>query len=61
MELGNNNLPQLRKRSVKELMKIKGIGEAKTVTIVTALKLGRRRHGASSLMKDCFRKNYLLR
>lgn len=38
-----NNLDELARLSVKELMKIKGIGEAKAVTIVAALELGRRR------------------
>lgn len=38
-----NNLEQLAKLSVKELSKFKGIGEAKAITIVAALELGRRR------------------
>lgn len=38
-----NNLNELAKLSVKELMKAKGIGEAKAITIVAALELGRRR------------------
>lgn len=38
-----NNLDELARLSVKELMKVKGIGEAKAVTIVAALELGRRR------------------
>ena len=41
--LGKNNLPELGKITVKELMKIKGIGEAKAITIVAALEIGRRR------------------
>jgi DNA repair protein RadC len=40
---GKNNLNELAKLSIKELMKIKGIGEAKAITIVAALELGRRR------------------
>lgn len=40
---GNNNLNELARLSVKDLMKIKGIGEAKSITIVAALELGRRR------------------
>jgi len=32
-------------------MKIKGIGEAKAITIVAALELGRRRHASASLEK----------
>ncbi len=38
-----NQLNELARLSVKELMKIKGIGEAKAITIVAALELGRRR------------------
>lgn len=38
-----NDLHKLAKLSVKDLMKFKGIGEAKAITIVSALELGRRR------------------
>jgi len=38
-----NNLHDLARLSVKDLMKIKGIGEAKAISIVAALELGRRR------------------
>jgi len=41
--LGNNSLNELARLTVKDLMKIKGIGEAKAITIVAALELGRRR------------------
>jgi DNA repair protein RadC len=41
--LSNNNLNELARLGVKDLMKIKGIGEAKAITIVAALELGRRR------------------
>ena len=47
LKLGKNNLTDLSKLSVKELMKIKGIGEAKAITIASALELGRRRHASS--------------
>ncbi|MEO0571777.1 MAG: DNA repair protein RadC [Bacteroidota bacterium] len=40
-----NNLIELGKLSVKQLMKFKGIGEAKAITIVAALEFGRRRRG----------------
>lgn len=43
LQQGNNNINDLAKLSVKELMKIKGIGVAKAITIVAALELGRRR------------------
>lgn len=38
-----NNLHELARLSVKDLMKIKGIGEAKAIAVVAALELGRRR------------------
>lgn len=38
-----NNLDKLGKLSVKDLMQFKGIGEAKAISIVAALELGRRR------------------
>ena len=43
--LGNvdNNLHELARLTVKDLTKVKGIGEAKAITIVAALELGRRR------------------
>lgn len=43
MASANNNLDTLGKFSVKELMQFKGIGEAKAISIVAALELGRRR------------------
>ncbi|RIW17062.1 JAB domain-containing protein [Algoriphagus lacus] len=39
----NHDLASLAKMSVKDLMKFKGIGEAKAISIVSALELGRRR------------------
>ena len=39
----DNNLNTFGKLSIKELMKFKGIGEAKAITIAAALELGRRR------------------
>lgn len=38
-----NNLGQLGKRTVHELMQFKGIGEAKAITLIAAMELGRRR------------------
>lgn len=43
MQSVDNNLHQLARLTVKDLIKIKGIGEAKAITIVAALELGRRR------------------
>lgn len=39
----SNELSTLAKLSIKDLMKFKGIGEAKAITIVAAMELGRRR------------------
>ncbi|UCA60392.1 DNA repair protein RadC [Chryseobacterium rhizoplanae] len=41
----NNNWHQLSLLSVKDLTKFKGIGEAKAISIITALEIGRRRAG----------------
>ena len=51
MRLGKDNLNELGKLTVKDLMRIKGIGEAKAVTIAAALELGRRREAGSYLEK----------
>lgn len=40
-----NNLNHLAKLNISELTKIKGIGEAKAITLIAALELGRRRKG----------------
>ncbi len=46
-----DNLIELGKLSVKDLMKIPGIGEAKAITIAASLELGRRRHTGNPLEK----------
>src|SRR5688500_9262275 len=43
MLLCRNNLQELGKLSIKEIIQVKGIGEAKAATLVAALELGRRR------------------
>lgn len=48
---GKDNLNELGKLSAKEFMKIKGIGEAKAISIVAALELGRRRQAMASREK----------
>lgn len=45
----NNNLNALGKISIKQLMEFKGIGEAKAITIIAALELGRRRRAEETL------------
>jgi len=49
--LGKNNLNELGKLTVDQLMKLRGIGEAKAITLLAALELGRRRQAAESLDK----------
>jgi DNA repair protein RadC len=51
LKMGKDNLVELGKLSIKELMKIKGIGEAKAISIAAALELGRRRQAAAPLEK----------
>ena len=47
----NNNLNELGKVSIKQLMKFKGIGEAKAVAITAALEIGRRRQNEKAIVK----------
>lgn len=51
LKIGNNNLNELGKLTLKEIQKIKGIGEAKAITIAAAMELGRRRQAATFLEK----------
>ena len=51
LRIGKDNLNELGKLSVKDLMKIKGIGEAKAISIVAAMELGRRRQATASIEK----------
>ena len=46
----DNNLNKLGKQQVLDLMKFKGIGEAKAISIITALELGRRRRLEEALV-----------
>lgn len=48
----NNNLNQLGKLSIKQLMEFKGIGEAKAIAIAAALELGRRRRSEGTVEWD---------
>src|SRR4030095_4388673 len=49
--MGKNNLNQLGKLTARELMKIKGIGQPKPITIAASLEIGRRRQAGSYLQK----------
>jgi DNA repair protein RadC len=55
LAMGKNNLNELGKIPLKELMKIKGIGEAKAITLTAALELGRRRQASATLNKTFIR------
>lgn len=50
LQSAGNNLNELGKKTLEELMTFKGIGEAKAITIAAAMELGRR-HRASELLK----------
>ena len=50
-----NSLAELAKRSVHDLLKIKGIGPTKAIMICAALELGRRRQAAKPLEKPMIR------
>src|ERR1700712_3998444 len=52
LQLSKNNLHELGKLSVNDLIKIKGIGAAKAVIITAALELGRRRQATAFLGKS---------
>ncbi len=47
----NNNLNTLAKLNYTDLIKFKGIGEAKAISIITALELGKRRRLEKALLK----------
>ncbi len=53
LALGHNNLDELGKLSLAALQTIKGIGEARAITISAALELGRRRQqGSDNELRD---------
>lgn len=61
LQKAGNNLNELAKLSLKDLTKIRGIGEAKGITIMAALELGRRRKESEVIRKpritgskDCY-------
>jgi DNA repair protein RadC len=46
-----DNLIELSKLGVKELVRFKGVGEAKAISIIAAMELGKRRRGAEAIEK----------
>lgn len=57
LNLARQNLVAFGRLSVRDLMKVKGIGEAKALIITAAIELGRRRQAASSLEKPVIRES----
>lgn len=55
LKLGKDNLDELGKLSIKDFIRIPGIGEAKAVTLAAALELGRRRHASTFYNKNYVR------
>ena len=53
----NNSLDELAKMSIAELTKIKGIGPAKAITLVSAMELTRRRANVQSIKRTVIRKS----
>lgn len=51
LEGSQNNLLELSKLTVNDLKKYRGIGEAKAISIIAAMELGRRRQRSSALEK----------
>jgi DNA repair protein RadC len=43
LQQSNNNLNELARKGIKELMQVKGIGQAKAITLVATMELSRRR------------------
>lgn len=54
--LADNNLAELGKLSLKEIQKIRGIGQAKAIAVAAALEMGRRREATSPLYKTTVRR-----
>ena len=55
LEANQNNLLELSKLTVNDLKKYRGIGEAKAISIIAALELGRRRQRSTALEKPTIR------
>ncbi len=52
LKLAHDNLGELSKLSISDLTKVKGIGQARAVTILAAMELGRRRNESEVLVRD---------
>ncbi|MCX6305145.1 MAG: DNA repair protein RadC [Bacteroidetes bacterium] len=52
LQLASFNLAELSKLSITDLVKVKGIGQVRAVTILAAMELGRRRNESEVLVRD---------
>jgi DNA repair protein RadC len=52
LRISHDNLAELTKLSIADLVKVKGIGQARAVTILAAMELGRRRNESEVLVRD---------
>lgn len=52
LKLGKDNLNELGRLTHKELMRVKGIGEAKAISLSAALELGRRRQSSQLIERQ---------
>ncbi len=55
LQKSGNSLNNLGKLTVKDLMKLKGVGEAKAIAVVAALELGKRRKQEEMSSSQCIR------
>jgi len=52
LKKAGDNLIELSRLGIPELMEFKGVGEAKAITIIAAMELGKRRNEAEVLVKE---------
>ncbi|MEI7724866.1 MAG: DNA repair protein RadC [Bacteroidota bacterium] len=52
LKLADDNLAELSKLSIPDFIKVKGIGQARAVTILAAMELGRRRNESEAMVRD---------
>ena len=55
LKLGDDNLNELGKLSLKDFKQVTGVGQVKSIIIAAALEFGRRRHASASLEKPVVR------
>jgi len=52
LRLAHDNLAELSKLTITDLLNVKGIGRARAVTVLAAMELGRRRNESEVLVRD---------